>query len=180
MKLSQYIPQSYSLTIYDIDYQKYLQQGIKALFFDLDNTIIDYDQTSFTPEIVEFIKNLQQTFKVVVVSNSRYPRVSKACAGIVDYVPSALKPLKKGYKKALKIAGVNASEVLVIGDQIMTDIKGSANMAMSNVLVQPIATKTEKIWTLYNRRREKKIIEQIKLNYPESYQKVMLPYESRK
>ena len=49
------IPNEYVLSIKDIDYDNLAKQGVKALFFDLDNTIIPYDIYIIPDDIKDFL-----------------------------------------------------------------------------------------------------------------------------
>ena len=57
------IPHDYYATIFEIPYQKLKEQGIKSLFFDLDNTIIAYDEEELSHKQIEFINDLQHLFR---------------------------------------------------------------------------------------------------------------------
>src|SRR5574344_270236 len=94
------IPNEYVLSIKDIDYDNLAKQGVKALFFDLDNTIIPYDIYIISDDIKDFLEELNKKFKVLVISNSRKKRVSYATQNLKDipYVKFARKPLKFGFK----------------------------------------------------------------------------------
>ena len=177
------IPSYYHLSIKDINYQELKEQGIKALFFDLDNTIISYDVDEVLGETKEFLENLTKDFKVLVISNSRKPRVSKACQNLIDipYVSFAKKPLKFGFKKALKKVNVKRDEVCVIGDQMMTDVFGANRMKFGKtVLVHPVKQKSDHILTRTNRRIENIFIRKVKKKMPETYEKVLKAYAENK
>ena len=46
-----YVPDLYKKSIYDINYKKLKQSGIKCLLFDLDNTLIPYNEKLPTKKI---------------------------------------------------------------------------------------------------------------------------------
>jgi uncharacterized protein len=50
------IPNQYVSSIYDIDYETLKEQGIKSLFFDLDNTIIAYDDEVLQSKANQFLQ----------------------------------------------------------------------------------------------------------------------------
>ena len=72
------IPDAYHASIFEIPYQQLKEQGIKSLFFDLDNTIISYDETMLSEQSIAFLNKLSKDFHVLVISNSGYNRVSHA------------------------------------------------------------------------------------------------------
>lgn len=177
------IPTSFVLSIKDINYEELKEQGVKALFFDLDNTLIPYDIDIIPEETKAFLEELNESFKVLIISNSRVKRVSKAVSVLDDipYVKFAKKPLKFGFKKALKKVNVKASEVAIIGDQLMTDVFGANRLkAKASILVFPIKQKSDHIFTRFNRRIEKHFIKKVKKKMPEKYNEVLRPYEEHK
>lgn len=177
------IPSQYVKSIHDINYDELKKQGIKALFFDLDNTIIPYDINVIPNEMEELLHNLNKEFKVLVISNSRLKRVSTACKNLKDipYVKFARKPLKFGFKKALKKVQVKREEVCVIGDQMMTDIFGARRMKFGEaILVKPVKQRTDHIFTRFNRRIENIFIRKVKRKLPETYEKVLKEYAESK
>ncbi|CCV64276.1 Hydrolase, HAD superfamily [Alteracholeplasma palmae J233] len=170
------IPLAYYASIYEIPYQSYKQQGINALFFDLDNTIISYEETELTTEHVEFLQKLEKDFKVVIVSNARSSRVLTAIKGQFSYVYLSKKPFKGGYKKALKLASVNPDEVLMIGDQLMTDVYGASRMKIKAVLVKAVKRKSDHFFTRLNRKIEKLVLKKIKAKEPLIYKERLEDY----
>lgn len=177
------IPTQYVNSIHEIDYKKLKEQGIKALFFDLDNTIIPYDINIIPKEMEDLIHKLNEDFKVLVISNSRLKRVSYACQNLnnIPFVKFARKPLKFGFKQALKKVNVNKDEVCVIGDQMMTDILGARRMKFKKaILVKPVKQRTDHIFTRINRKIENIFIRKVKRKMPETYEKVLKEYAESK
>ena len=175
-KLASYIPVDCQKTVYDIDYSKLYEKGRKIILLDLDNTLIPYDESLPNEKHISFFKDLHSIgFKVLIISNNRKRRV-KAFADVVDcgYVYTAMKPLKRGYKRALKLLKTpEKHEIISIGDQIMTDVLGSAKMGIDCILVKPIKKKTEKWYTKLNRMLENMILKKMKKRNPEIYQKII-------
>src|SRR5690554_5351163 len=132
------MPDDYYKSIFEIDYQALKLKGIKALFFDLDNTIIDYHQTKLTHETIDLLNNLEKDFTVVIISNSGYQRVFRAVGHQFKFISFAKKPLKFGFKKALKQFDIKQAEAVMIGDQLMTDIFGAKRMKMVAILVDAV------------------------------------------
>ena len=177
------IPTQTVLTVRDINFDKLKEQGVKALFFDLDNTLIPYDINLIPEDIKAFLEDLNKDFKVVVVSNSRQKRVGYATSSLegIPYVKFSRKPLKFGFKKALKLANVKAGEVAIIGDQLMTDIFGANRLkAHTAILVFPIKQKSDHILTRFNRKIENRFIRKVAKKDPEIYNEVLKDYAESK
>ena len=164
------IPQFYYNSVFEIPYKQLKEQGKKTLFFDLDNTIMSYDQTQIGEDYISLLNELMTMFNVVIVSNSGYSRVSKACLPHqLTFIHSAKKPFKSGFKKALKASQSNSYDCVFVGDQMMTDVFGANRMDMLPILVKPVKQKTDHIFTRINRKLERQIIKKIKKKMPDKY-----------
>ena len=164
------IPHRYDVSIFDIDYKTLKKQGIKALFFDLDNTIIGYDQVTLNEKHHAFLASLQKDFYVVILSNTSFSRVSKALEGFdVPFIYHATKPLKRGFRKALHLANTTTEQAVMIGDQLMTDIYGANRMNMETILVRSVKRKSDRWMTKMNRIFERHVLKRIQKKYPELY-----------
>jgi HAD superfamily phosphatase (TIGR01668 family) len=155
-------PTLYASSIQDIPYEQLKKQGIHTLFFDLDNTVMSYGETLISNEIIQFLNDLKATFKIMIVSNSGFKRVSKASNHAkLEFIHSAKKPLKIGYKKALKKAACTKDKVVFIGDQLMTDIYGANKMNIVSVLVKPVKQRSDHFFTRTNRKIERFVIKKM-------------------
>lgn len=179
-KLDLYIPKYFYKNVFEIDYQLMKQRGIKALFFDLDNTLIDYEMDELPHNIRELLTNLKKDFEVLIITNNSKKRAVKAINDLMPIISRAFKPLKKGFRKALKLVDAKENEILMIGDQLSTDIKGSNKMGIENVLVLPIKVTTDAWTTKINRYFEQKKINKIKDKYPEIYEQRIKLYEKHR
>ena len=65
----------------------------------------------------------------------------------------------------------------MIGDQLLTDIWGANRFDAYSILVNPIKKKTEKWYTKINRKTEVKMIERIKNELPDTFNR--LGFEKR-
>lgn len=180
VKTELYIPKYFYSNIFDINYNMLKERGIKALFFDLDNTLIDYNTEVLPVNVVSLLTKLEKDFKIVIVSNNSKKRVSKALKNLFPFVSRALKPLKRGFKKAKRIVNFNYNEICVIGDQLMTDIKGSNKLAMCNILILPILVSTDAWTTKINRYFENKVIRKIKNKHYDIYEKKVEVYDKHR
>ncbi len=167
MKL--FIPDVYQKSIYQINYNKLKNQGVKCLVFDLDNTMEPYASFAPSKRLKELIAILKNDFNIVIMSNSKKDRVRPFKEGLnVDASHTSRKPLKKKYKKILELYNLSPNEVACIGDQVMTDILGANRMGMVSVLVHQISP-IEPIKTKFNRILERRVIK--KLNNKECLEK---------
>lgn len=171
------IPHEYHASIFEIPYKTLKEQGIKSLFFDLDNTIIGYDEVSLSNDHVKLIKELQKDFKVVIISNTSYKRVSIALKDIeIPYIWHAKKPLKCGFRKALKMVKSEKDEVIMVGDQLMTDVFGSTRYGIKAILVRSVKRKSDRKITQFNRKIEALVLKKIQKKLPDLYESRLKQY----
>lgn len=158
MQYEKFYPNMYKMNIHDINYNKLKKLGIKCLIFDLDNTIALIDQHIITNDTKKLLLDLKKDFKVVIISNNFTKRVKSYATYLnCDFVANAMKPLTRGYKRISKKYNLEANEMCMIGDQIVTDIYGGNRFGMYTILVDSLGKKDLKITSL-NRLIERKIL----------------------
>ncbi|AGG63834.1 HAD superfamily hydrolase [Streptococcus suis SC070731] len=151
---------------YDVTVESLKKHGIKVVFVDLDNTLIAWNNPDGTPEMRQWLHDLQDAgIPVVVVSNNKYERVKRAVEKFgIEFEAFALKPFTFGINRALKRFDVQPYEVIMIGDQLMTDIRAAKRAGLKSVLVKPLI-KTDSINTQINRWRERRTMKKIIAKY---------------
>lgn len=157
-------PNIYLNSFKEIDLQELVKRNIKAIFMDLDNTLVSPFQKTADDDVKTFIQNCHQLdLTVIVISNNTEERVSLFCKELgIDYYAMALKPLNKGFKKALQELNLTTKEVCMIGDQVMTDVLGGNLMGFMTILLVPIVEK-DLVITKFNRAIEKVILKVLRL-----------------
>lgn len=60
-------------SIYDIDLSGLESQGVKAMLFDLDSTLMASKSGIYSQEMEEWLKGVQDKFFMAVVSNNKNP-----------------------------------------------------------------------------------------------------------
>lgn len=153
-----FIPNEVHKTIFDIDLVQLYESGKRLILTDLDNTLVSYKDVVAPKAILEFKDQATAVgFDVCILSNNATKRVEKFAESLgVEFFASAKKPLKRTFKRAVK--EVPANEVVMIGDQLLTDILGGNRMGFYTILVDVIDYKTEGIGTRINRFVENKLL----------------------
>lgn len=154
-----FLPDEYYSSTYKIDFKKYYDMGYRGILFDIDNTLVKHNEpaTSRAIQLMEKLKAIG--FQVCLVSNNKEPRVAAFNKKMkVYYVYKAGKPAKKGYLKAIEKMGCTKDTTLAVGDQIFTDVIGSASIGIHTILVKPIDTSHEEIQITLKRIIEKPFI----------------------
>lgn len=149
--------------IYQLTPEQLNQHNIKAVLTDLDNTLIAWNNPDGTKELLQWINAMEEAgIPVVVVSNNKAERVERAVSHLgLDFVSRALKPLTKGMNEATQKLQLPKENIVMVGDQIMTDIRASNGAGIRSILVQPIVQSDA--WnTKPNRAMEKVIMSHLK------------------
>ncbi|BDP70506.1 haloacid dehalogenase [Enterococcus faecium] len=156
---SNYKPTWMVEAIYQITPAQLKNLGIKAVLTDLDNTLIAWNNPDGTEELLTWILEMKNAgIPVVVVSNNNSKRVARAIEKFdLLYVARAMKPLARGINIAKKQLDLADDEIVMVGDQIMTDIRGANRAGIRSILVKPIIA-TDSWKTQFNRFWEKEII----------------------
>ncbi|HEM5037423.1 TPA: YqeG family HAD IIIA-type phosphatase [Streptococcus suis] len=166
VSLENYMPDFALEKAYDVTVESLKKHGIKVVFVDLDNTLIAWNNPDGTPEMRQWLHDLQDAgIPVVVVSNNKYERIKRAVEKFgIEFEAFALKPFTFGINRALKRYDVQPHEVVMIGDQLMTDIRAAKRAGLKSVLVKPLI-KTDSINTQINRWRERRTMKKIIAKY---------------
>lgn len=136
-------PKAYFESVKEIDIDFLNKNNIKALILDVDNTILDFDKN--IPEGIEkWCEDLKkEKIKFCILSNSNHKEKVQMVAKKLDipYFHFGTKPLKRGFKKAMKLLEEKVENIAAVGDQIFTDVLGSNRCRMFSILVKPIGEK---------------------------------------
>lgn len=165
---SKYKPVWMVEAIYKITPAQLKALGIKAVLTDLDNTLIAWDHPDGTEELLTWILEMKNAgIPVLVISNNKSSRIKRVVEKFdLPYVSRAMKPLGRGFAAAQKQLGITADEMVMVGDQIMTDILGANIAGIRSILVQPIV-QTDGWNTRINRFFERKIMRYLSKKHPE-------------
>ncbi len=152
-------PKKYVQSIHEIDLDKLRQLGIRAIFSDLDNTLVPWDCDQANPELLEWLAKVKaQGFKVCLVSNAVSDRIRSFTTQLeIPGWHKAGKPFSRGFRAAMQTMGVSAVETALIGDQVFTDMLGGNRLGMYTILVVPLS-KNEFIGTKIVRRVERVVL----------------------
>ncbi|HDR5836775.1 TPA: YqeG family HAD IIIA-type phosphatase [Bacillus anthracis] len=161
MKL--FLPNEYVKNVYHVQPEDLKKRGIKGVITDLDNTLIEWDRPNATPQLEEwFLKMKEQGIQVTVVSNNNEQRVKDFADLLgIPFIHSARKPFVRAFKRAIREMQLQPDEVVVIGDQLLTDVLGGNRVGLHTILVVPVA-QTDGLVTRFNRKIERRIMRNMK------------------
>jgi uncharacterized protein len=161
--LSKFLPSQQVKTIFDITPSDLKSKGIKGIITDLDNTLVEWDRADATPELKKwFASMLENDIIVTIVSNNNEDRVKAFASPInIPFIFRAKKPMTKAFKQALKNMNLRKQEVVVIGDQLLTDVLGGNRIGLHTILVIPVS-QSDGFVTKFNRKIERSIMNRLK------------------
>ena len=182
IKDEKFIPTIYKETVFDVDYIKLYESGIRLILTDLDNTLVSYKDGEVNEKLLKWLEDRKvEGFEIMIISNnSSVARVKDFAEKLgIPYVARATKPLKRGFKKVLKLATrkYSPNEIVAIGDQLMTDVFAANRMNYTSILVKAIDRKTEKWTTRFNRILESHVLKVLEKKYPELFEKCLKEYK---
>ena len=153
-----FYPDRYVASIYDIPYEELWREGIRGLFFDIDNTMAPYDLPRPDASAIRIFQELtKMQFKICIMSNGKKARVTRFNENLnVPAVHRAGKPFGYNLRKSLKAMGLKPGQAAMIGDQVFTDVWAGNLMGMVSILVNPISEKDE--WITKIKRGAEKIV----------------------
>jgi HAD superfamily phosphatase (TIGR01668 family) len=143
--LKKFTPTWYSSKVDKINFKYLKEQEIKIIFFDLDNTIANYQEVKADDNMQQLFKNcFALGFKVYLISNNSKEDRVKAFANQLNcdgYLFNAGKP---GVSRVLKFISANKlslQQIVVVGDQLLTDVIMANSLKVKSIAVEPKSTK---------------------------------------
>ena len=134
------LPKMMADALTDIHPDIFVENGIRLLMLDFDNTIVPYTTDQPTSLMLSWLAWVKDCgIYICVVSNSKRDRVKVFCDrwGIAC-ITHAKKPFGKGIHQCLAQFGLPADQCALAGDQIYTDVLGANGCGVRSVLVKAI------------------------------------------
>ena len=158
-----FTPTYYSKSIYDIPIDFYKKEGIRIIFCDLDNTIDAFYENEPTENAIKLVNRLKEEgIEFIITSNNHGERVTRYCQKLnVPCHYSSKKPLGYKLRRFIKKNNFNKDEIVMIGDQLLTDVIASKNTHVRVILTEPLVKKDLPV-TKVNRFFDKIIRKMIK------------------
>ena len=147
-----FIPFAHSQSIYEIEPEFYLRNNVKTLFMDLDNTLDSYRAREPKERTIAYVKALKEKgITPIIISNNKAKRVSGYANKLgIDFLSSAHKPFSRRIKKEIAKRGLTPDDVMLVGDQLMTDVLAAKGAKIKVVLTEKIVKEDQ--WTTHINR----------------------------
>ena len=145
------------------DADKYLKMGYDTILCDIDNTIDVPDSTKGgSKEAYDFLDMLiSKGYRVILFSNNTKERVEAFIGDRkYEYNYFSLKPFPFSYYKMMKKYHIKASQMISLGDQMLTDLIGANLAGLYTVYTKQLVEK-DSITTTINRKIERWIFKYV-------------------
>ena len=147
-----FIPFAHAQSIFEIDVSFYKNLGVKFLLVDLDNTLDSYKTELPSKRVVDLKEDLlMDGIEIIITSNNTGKRVTKYARALgVRFMSKVGKPFSKKLLRKLRVLKIRKDEVMLIGDQIVTDISCANGAKIKNVLTEKLVEEDQPT-TRFNR-----------------------------
>ncbi len=136
------------------------EKNIRALILDVDNTLIPYEESKPTVQVLEWLQALKEKgIAVAFVSNNHKKRLATFNEELgYPAFYHGCKPFPRKMRMAMRAMGSDKVHTANLGDQILTDVIAGRLLGVKySFLVPPIKDKTD--WfTRLKRRLERPCI----------------------
>ncbi|SEQ42562.1 hypothetical protein SAMN04488558_11060 [Ignavigranum ruoffiae] len=151
-------------SIYQITPADILQQGFKGMIVDLDNTLLAWNEYELSQRMADWVSQMiDAQVKIYLLSNNNPKRVGKVIEALdIPHKARALKPLRGSFQEAIRFLDLPIDQIVVIGDQIITDVIGAKRNQLKVILVKPLVDH-DNVYTWFNRSVEKLLLRKIGL-----------------
>lgn len=143
--LTWFYPDFYIESAFHLPIAQLKAMGIRALVFDIDNTLAPYD-CPLPDERVHDLFSLLEEEQILscVLSNNKQERAEAFCQNLPAIgIGRSQKPLPFVMKKAMKTMGVSPKETAIIGDQLFTDILCGRLAGATTILTKPLCNRDQ-------------------------------------
>ena len=145
----------------DVTPEFLLEENIKTLLLDVDNTLAPYEMSEPSEEILSWLDSLKKNgINFAFVSNNscdcRIKTFNKSI-GAPAFAKSGKPFAKKTIKKALLALGATKETTAFMGDQIFTDVCAGKFNGIRAILVSPIKDK-KSLFFKFKRALEKPVL----------------------
>ena len=142
-----FIKPDYNLkSIYDIDLEDLKRQGLNAMLFDLDSTLMASKSGVYSQKVLDWLDKVRKDFFIAVVSNNKNPLYIEKVKKVSDFplLFNAAKPETKFVIEFLKQHNVDKEKAVLVGDRPLTDVLCGKRLGCKTILVDSITADSEK------------------------------------
>lgn len=155
-------------SLYSITPEQLRALNIRVVLTDLDNTLIAWNDPKASAESIQWIDKMEKAgIPVVILSNNSDERIRVVAEILnIEYISRSMKPSRRAFRQAEEMLNVSADEIVMIGDQLITDVFGANRHGVRSILVKPLLS-SDAWQTKFNRFLELRIMNLLAKNDPE-------------
>ncbi len=137
-----FLPTYYYNNVFELSSSFWNDNGIRGILFDIDNTLEPYASAVPSERTLRLFDELKkQNIAVAIISNNHKERVEKFATPLaVPFFYESLKPKIGNINSAIKEMGLTKEQVVLIGDQLFTDIWGGSRAGIRTVFVNRLSS----------------------------------------
>lgn len=138
-----FIPDYYCEDVLLVDWQSFAELGLKHVFLDIDNTLELQGAKQAGQRTIQTVSNiLQAGMTYSILSNADSSRAQKFCEEFnLPYLGQAAKPLTFRMREYLKKIDFTSAEVILVGDQVFTDLWAARFLGCQVLMVKSMGGK---------------------------------------
>ncbi len=144
-------------TVFEVNYDKLKDSGIKVIAFDLDSTVMKSKSGEFSKETLLLFEKLKKDFSLLIISNNHNIEYISKAASQIDFpvIAPAKKPATSISRAFLKEQNIAPKDIVMIGDRPLTDILFGKLLGCKTVLVDSISWQEERPVVRFVRKLER-------------------------
>jgi HAD superfamily phosphatase (TIGR01668 family) len=127
-------------SVFDVDYERLWDRGVRALLFDLDNTLGRRGSKRLGDEARRLLGDLQaRGFRVGILTNRKRGPANELALELAKeftVLDVARKPHRAGFASLLAQLGQPPARAAMIGDRRLTDILGANRSGIYSIRVK--------------------------------------------
>ena len=146
--------------LWEVNIAELTARGIQGVVLDLDNTLTPWRSLEVPDEAQAWLRSaLAAGLRACLVSNAATARRVQPVADLfgIPWVTRAVKPLPRGYRRAMQVMHTTPETTAAIGDQVFTDIFGGNRLGLYTILVDPMSEREAIVTTMIQRPLERLI-----------------------
>ena len=146
--------------IYEINLALLKTEGIRAIFFDLDSTIMVSKSGEYHEKTENWLKEVDKDFFIAVITNNKHSDYLAKVKSVSNFqiIGNAKKPSTKAIRTLLAKINISPQEVVIVGDRPLTDILAGKLLGAKTILVGSINAENEGYATRFVRWLERRFI----------------------
>ncbi len=160
-------PDEYYSSVDRIPFEQYANRGYRLVLLDMDNTLMPHGNHRATERVKQRLSQIRQAgLRPVILTNAKRNRAACVAQDVdCEVVGMAMKPSAKGVCQAMRQQQVVQSQVLLVGDQLFTDIWAARCGGVHAILVAPLSTSGEPIQIRLKRCLERWLLKRFKVSF---------------